>query len=119
MRISDWSSDVCSSDLILGKCLRLGEADLAALGAVESAGHIVGDLERLSDILGAFQLVDTDIPDLRHNRIRPVIISVGGRAVCDDVVRSEEHTSELQSLMRITYAVFCLKKKHKKNEITQ
>src|SRR3546814_7373706 len=118
MRISDWSSDVCSSDLILGKCLRLGEADLAALGAVESAGHIVGDLERLSDILGAFQLVDTDIPDLRHNRIRPVIISVGGRAVCDDVdkgaglahvvgkrrtflLRSEEPTSELQSLMRI------------------
>src|SRR3546814_14438165 len=34
-----------------------------------------------------FRSVDTDIPDLRHNRIRPVIISVGGRAVCDDVVK--------------------------------
>src|SRR3546814_1794789 len=33
--------------------------------------------------------------------------------------RSEEHTSELQSLMRISYAVFCLKKKHKENELKQ
>src|SRR3546814_14791739 len=45
------------------------------------------------------------------------VITVGGEAVADAAVRSEEHTSELQSLMRISYAVFCLKKKqHNKHD---
>src|SRR3546814_2680256 len=42
----------------------------------------------------------------------------GREAPCDTVPRSEEHTSELQSLMRISYAVFCLKKK-KKNKTSK
>src|SRR3546814_6779090 len=42
------------------------------------------------------------------------VIAIGGEAVADAAVRSEEHTSELQSLMRISYAVFCLTKKKKK-----
>src|SRR3546814_3086823 len=41
------------------------------------------------------------------------IVHVPGGGVADDLARSEEHTSELQSLMRISYAVFCLKKKRK------
>src|SRR3546814_4227971 len=43
----------------------------------------------------------------------------GGKTKCPAVVRSEEHTSELQSLMRISYAVFCLKKKTQKNKKTE
>src|SRR3546814_9275005 len=43
-------------------------------------------------------------------------IGAGGRAMTPNGIRSEEHTSELQSLMRISYAVFCLKKKKKKQK---
>src|SRR3546814_6638500 len=85
--ISDWSSDVCSSGLIL---------PLAAPGAAADSG---------ASALGGIALV-----------------GVCGRA-CSflrccfgcrrRLFRSEEHTSELQSLMRISYAVFCLKKKNK------
>src|SRR3546814_8881405 len=49
-------------------------------------------------------------PHERRALVIPVPVSVFGAADCD--LRSEEHTSELQSLMRISYAVFCLKKKH-------
>src|SRR3546814_2252913 len=96
MRISVWSSDVCSSDL--------AGIDVAAIGAVRP--------RRPSE----------DAPAGGGSRRR------GGRARSDQAadavrpgdpqancisrqIRSEEHTSELQSLMRISYAVFCLKKK--------
>src|SRR3546814_12434132 len=50
-----------------------------------------------------------------RRRERPRIADAGGAAIADEIIadRSEEHTSELQSLMRISYAVFCLKKKNK------
>src|SRR3546814_6601789 len=67
MRISDWSSDVCSSDLVVDGRLLVG---------------------------GRHEELETG--SLEDGRIE---------------ARSEEHTSELQSLMRISYAVFCLKKK--------
>src|SRR3546814_2635436 len=106
MRISDWSSDVCSSDLI-----RQG------LGVV-GAGTRVG---RLAEVL---RIAGIDEADLNTHGPERVGEEVPGAAVeaagADDVVaaarRSEEHTSELQSLMRISYAVFCLKKKKKKKE---
>src|SRR3546814_9388401 len=116
MRISDWSADVCSSDLDPGLFgILAGDLGqfLAALlvqfgdrnadqGAVrlrikaESAG---GDrlLHRLHVRL---------VPDLHADHAR-----LGHTDRADLVDRSEEHTSELQSLMRISYAVFCLKKK--------
>src|SRR3546814_15141028 len=50
-----------------------------------------------------------------HLHHRHHLASVSGRKTARQRVRSEEHTSELQSLMRISYAVFCLKKKKKKN----
>src|SRR3546814_4669384 len=80
MRISDWSSDVCSSDLP-------GEP-----------GH--AGIRR--DVQGA----DQDAPSAAHR-------DAGGQLYRHGEYRrrSEEHTSELQSLMRISYAVFCLKKK--------
>src|SRR3546814_9471407 len=102
MRISDWSSDVCSSYLAgLGDVQRPAGDD-AALGA--GTAHVrTGDTRRPAD----------------HSR-RTVRASDGVEPVGDVVpavpardagARSEEHTSELQSLMRISYAVFCLKKK--------
>src|SRR3546814_7846259 len=111
MRISDWSSDVCSSDLHRRAFLdqhRVGQA---------SPGHLVDpDLQHLGparqthfDSDSAFTAAEATIDrQLLHQiGIRHAQIGVGMRE------RSEEHTSELQSLMRISYAVFCLKKKKK------
>src|SRR3546814_2573385 len=59
-----------------------------------------------------------DASRLRHQLVEPRVDEVGELDLDDGAeVRSEEHTSELQSLMRISYAVFCLKKKNK--ELTQ
>src|SRR3546814_7586608 len=117
MRISDWSSDVCSSDL---SGLQLPSRGKQAIG--DRAQHYVDRDEE----------GDGSRHRMRHRRIhRPdeaiakahdrVIDGVGvrdrlepGRKPVDRVEgarqRSEEHTYELQSLMRISYAVFCLKK---------
>src|SRR3546814_2910631 len=106
MRISDWSSDVCSSDL-LGRQQHV-------LDAREAVGRQF--LDALHHLLGSVLPVGQH--DLRSGR--PALGLVGGeslwrRAVGENLAgqhaRSEEHTSELQSLMRISYAVFCLKKK--------
>src|SRR3546814_6763016 len=96
MRICDWSSDVCSSDL----CLLEG-ADLADAVAFEQARL---DAEQLR-----LQAVGVHGGAVQRDE--------GGRGAVPR--RSEEHTSELQSLMRISYAVFCLKKKKKHNTLYQ
>src|SRR3546814_6108000 len=109
MRMSDWSSGVCSSDLHAERpgppscsapgrlghergqcpagaaCLR----DLAGHPDVEHCGHLMHGEAHAIDGCASLQLVDRGAQD-----------------------RSEEHTSELQSLMRTSYAVFCLKKKN-------
>src|SRR3546814_7888372 len=96
MRISDWSSDVCSSDLIEPRHLLADERDDAGLARA---------LVALREVLGV----------ARHELLRHGRLQVGLQQFEDrlavHVSRSEEHTSELQSLMRISYAVFCLKKK--------
>src|SRR3546814_8367717 len=111
MRISDWSSDVCSSDLIAGRNARRGVDRLAdrplrrdrPLGFVGDAGP--RGRRRLQEYL----------PDRQCGLARQERFGIGqvqpGGAMAPGLVRSEEHTSELQSLMRISYAVFCLKKK--------
>src|SRR3546814_3258599 len=95
MRISDWSSDVCSSDLRQSLVQRqrlerlqavVFEAHLGGNPAPQAARAIQGDVKVCVGLL----------------RGHPVV-----------GIRSEEHTSELQSLMRNSYAVFCLKKKKK------
>src|SRR3546814_1813264 len=101
MRISDWSSDVCSSDL-----------------QVPLGGHDRGDPRRTvaaqrrrkarRPAIERRQLVAT-VADHRHAQALQHLQRL--RQVEDRLGRSEEHTSELQSLMRISYAVFCLKKK--------
>src|SRR3546814_8167914 len=89
MRISDWSSDVCSSDLLAGvHVLALLPVGQRGLGVAQGV---------LADAILLAQLLE---PRLRI-----------GDGFLQHLQRSEEHTSELQSLMRISYAVFCLKKK--------
>src|SRR3546814_1958198 len=117
MRISDWSSDVCSSDLGLG---------LAGVGAdVEGAGAETGIGEGFPELgkggadgLGRARRVGADLDVHQaafHADPQLEASEVGGFELEREVVipRSEEHTSELQSLMRITYAVVCLKTKTK------
>src|SRR3546814_9622226 len=138
VRIIDWSSDVCSSDLIV------------VIGTEQQAGHTDarGHTLRRTTGAGGFEILGLMI-DAHARRQCPVLADIpgelckrrfGARALCvvelvvvvadhrrqqraEDRkawqikqrqrrrVRSEEHTSELQSLMRISYAVFCLKKK--------
>src|SRR3546814_2066512 len=106
MRISDWSSDVCSSDLCVIVC-----NDATVKGGtyfpMTVKKHLRAQEIAWQNRLPCIYLVDSGganlptwdevFPDKEHF----------GR-----IFRSEEHTSELQSLMRISYAVFCLKKKH-------
>src|SRR3546814_8857857 len=110
MRISDWSSDVCSSDL--QPILHLHKADIV-IGVIER--EPVDRIPALHQEPGAYAQPCDDRQRL------PVHIYPGSEPVdplgkaypARQILRSEEHTSELQSLMRISYAVFCLKKKKK------
>src|SRR3546814_6358739 len=123
MRISDWSSDVCSSDLRFLRRLMLRlqivetievcrENLMLGFAGLQDLRSSPGDLQRLNKtgalfLLGLVRQLPLDnfqsaarglqLAEARFERIEPL--------------RSEEHTSELQSLMRISYAVFCLKKK--------
>src|SRR3546814_3295543 len=105
MRISDWSSDVCSSDL-LRYSYRHSELPEGAIvvaarfkGQPGDAHAIQAEMDRISASREASQ-------PLRSKTGGSTFKNPEGRKAW----RSEEHTSELQSLMRISYAVFCLKK---------
>src|SRR3546814_2031082 len=112
MRISDWSSDVCSSDFAV-RALRsvgTGRPAVAAVGGV-----------RRAPARAPRRLRDRRPPGRRAQRLVVAALALrrDRQAAGAGSARSEEHTSELQSLMRISYAVFCLKKKtthkHKNN----
>src|SRR3546814_7706313 len=116
MRISDWSSDVCSSDLLA----------VVSLGLVLFAGRLALSTRRSRVVSGREEMIGSiavvqDWSDgqghvfvhgERWNAVSATPLDTGER------VRSEEHTSELQSLMSISYAVFCLKKKQSKRAAT-
>src|SRR3546814_6161834 len=85
MRISDWSSDVCSSDL--------------------------PEQWKATECHPDAHYRDRPRNELRRHQSAPISLKIHDRSGRSPPVRSEEHTSELQSLMRISYAVFCLKKK--------
>src|SRR3546814_1401557 len=114
MRISDWSSDVCSSDLD-------GPARAVAAEARRHGGLRADQQDRCAAVLQQLHLAELRgcVGNLLHHL-------AGRRAVehqpevlaAPEGGRSEEHTSELQSLMRISYAVFCLTKKKKKKQST-
>src|SRR3546814_10393657 len=97
MRISDWSSDVCSSDL----------TDADALEAFKLCAKLEGILPALEPA-HALAHVMRMAPTLPKDHL--LVKNMCGRG--DKDVRSEEHTPELQSLIRIQYAVFCLKNKN-------
>src|SRR3546814_1477229 len=114
MRISDWSSDVCSSDLGTAdrddERLALGHVEgLPVVDFVLEEDHRVGvadrRLEKSLGIRGRIGRHDLEAGDMSVPA--GIFLAVLGR----DPGRSEEHTSELQSLMRLPYAGFCLKKK--------
>src|SRR3546814_9859042 len=115
MRISDWSSDVCSSDLNLG---RLVEADVADAGRLIKLGDLAREQASDDRTALAADQVEEDLLALCLQFERLVARRLDDVRVERARKRSEEHTSELQSLMRISYAVFCLKKKkHKDTQI--
>src|SRR3546814_7251223 len=105
MRISDWSSDVCSSDLLRNR-------KALASDTLKIARHQKGPNMQTSTYKPRIPEMNLYVPTpgtLIRNHIRQGSAVVG--LPRND--RSEEHTSELQSLMRISYAVFCFKKKKK------
>src|SRR3546814_1299553 len=120
MRISDWSSDVCSSDLFATPSrphprwpdtwqpIQFREYSWRAfLRRKPSLKSLCGQ----SDISFPWCFCVFEIPKIWY----PGLFSKHLQHLLNNLHagRSEEHTSELQSLMRISYAVFCLKKKHK------
>src|SRR3546814_9734608 len=151
MRISDWSSDVCSSDL---QAVRTGlalEAQVNEVSVFDRKNYFYADLPQGYQISQYQQpivgegVVQVDLPDGtvkevgierlhleqdagkslhdQHPAKSYIDLNRSGVALMEIVskpdlrspeeTRSEEHTSELQSLMRISYAVFCLQKKKK------
>src|SRR3546814_5926884 len=122
MRISDWSSDVFSSDLILGQHDR---RELQPAGAADIIVHIVDEIpERVLADHDEARAGDADARKIvgdegeRQRADRDVAAELRTREPALELhpleLRSEEHTSELQSLLRTSYAVFCLKKKNHK-----
>src|SRR3546814_10451084 len=134
MSISDWSSDVCSSGLVSGwsgpepaaasrndggctraaarswrhwplQCRQVVDSGLAACSGAGAESSRMTTVES-----GCSRLDPRAEPAMRERPPGPV------PARLTWIKRSEEHTSELQSLMRISYAVFCLKKQNNKNE---
>src|SRR3546814_5570240 len=140
MRISYWSSDVCSSDL--ASAPPRSRRGIITAGGVLATRRLVGAASELQEDVLQIRLLGRHVDhreagaadgveDLRHRAFagvvaelhaaRPGLLGMEGHqavrhigqiAIEHQGQRSEEHTSELQSLMRISYAVFCLKKKN-------
>src|SRR3546814_6065699 len=103
MRISDWSSDVCSSDL------REIPSSSAARFLLPLKRSSVSRIKTSSTLPTACRMVDAaGAPTTTFCELASMSSSECWKF--ETFSRSEEHTSELQSLMRISYAVFCLKK---------
>src|SRR3546814_2555510 len=109
MRISDWSSDVCSSDLVT----KVQDRRLVRRTTTGQLGELA---HRKTVVQRLFHRWVAQVEPLLHE-VNPQHRLNGIRLATHLAFRSEEHTSELQSLMRISYAVFCLKKK--KNKLTK
>src|SRR3546814_7925883 len=123
MRISDWSSDVCSSDLSARRnslppapprsvAVSCQSPSARATSAHEPATQVAAVSSARSVISSASSTFISFSYCFGEGRVDPAAAKAQGFGQADavGVARSEEHTSELQSLMRLSYAVFCLKK---------
>src|SRR3546814_9667310 len=129
MRISDWSSDVCSSDLVhdaFDLVKETAAGPIRMIGAGTLSQRIRSTPPSFNDLTVEGAAIDVRVRNLDHVPTPDMQIDgvpadalppsepgepMAPVAAVPPVDRSEEHTSELQSLMRISYAVFCLKKK--------
>src|SRR3546814_8288917 len=125
MRISDWSSDVCSSDLYV--CIMAAAAML--LSSCGAKKKLLQAENRYSSLDSAYRALQDELAacedstEVYQRRLGDLQQDLNEKKETNDrmvdqlermsVIRSEKHTSELQSLMRNSYAVFCLKKKKK------
>src|SRR3546814_3664547 len=122
MRISDWSSDVCSSDLLVG-CIQGPEVHFDLVPAASEDGRSAAGAEEPPGVVARFALDRHRVAREYRGGVEqgPVVLAAVEAVADADTVRrprcresnaaarSEEHTSELQSLMRISYAGFCSK----------
>src|SRR3546814_1321745 len=142
MRISDWSSDVCSSDLDVTQyaadtsgcaLVRFYVGRVVVTLHLEDGGLPIADIYHARILAGtanylgasggqflqvnarAFIAAMLRPHDRENAKLRQVGLATQRLQYAGIFFRSEEHTSELQSLMRISYAVFCLKQKKKQN----
>src|SRR3546814_3936880 len=106
MRISDWSSDVCSSDLGLRQPFEQFRQQPQQERRVQPRLLIQHVGSEHIDDAAATEIDAHEVVEIERRLAEEMLGAIGFE-------RSEEHTSELQSLMRISYAVFCLKKKNK------
>src|SRR3546814_6793185 len=133
MRISDWSSDVCSSDLgyhraggvpaVIGELIRAGKINTEAMtvagktmgelhsGSVASDRRVIRPYDDPLMAEAGFIVLSGNLFDAAIMKTSVISPAFRERYLCRPGHRSEEHTSEPQSLMRISYSVFCLKKK--------
>src|SRR3546814_3001134 len=126
----DWSSDVCSSDLVTrGTVIGLSIAEAAFGGEPGADGVAAGAFRQRAEIINARMLLEgtpAEAGEWRFSALPWFDPATGqfrgyrasARRPQRNETRSEEHTSELQSLMRISYAVFCLKKQKRKTPRT-
>src|SRR3546814_5204796 len=130
MRMSDWSSDVCSSDLVRYRASANPTPSRTSHNtAIEVAWTLIPVLVLIGIAVPSIRLLakqydppkaDLTVKVVGHQWYWTYEYPDAGELSFDSVMlsdedaakRSEEHTSELQSLMRISYAVFCLQKKH-------
>src|SRR3546814_1145507 len=115
MRISDWSSDVCSSYLY-GRFIGILQDRIAARHVAINGGIA----NRHFALIACGQQHMPKFVAKSHQRHAPdaglkILLGKVRAMIAEGGGRSEEHTSELQSLMRSSYAVFCLKKKNNTN----
>src|SRR3546814_6132624 len=125
MRISDWSSDVCSSDLVpveefRAECRAYAQhwvdtqrEQLKRLGIGGDWDHPYLTMDYEAEATIVRELLKFAANDMLYRGAKPVMwspVEKTALAEAEIAYRSEEHTSEFQSLMRSSYAVFCLKK---------
>src|SRR3546814_1321744 len=115
MRISDWSSDVCSSDLGISHRSQPDQRDHRADGDPRARhGRVRAHDRQLQGRAGRERGYAPPAGRTGEGALMlGTTFVLALRSIRRHLLRSEEHTSELQSLMRISYAVFCLKKKTK------